>query len=305
MAGYEPVIGVEKDKSAYETYIKNFGKRFNKLNKFSNFDITVDVNKQSIIEYLKKEQVQVICGGFPCQGFSLSGSRVISDPRNTLYRDMLEIVNAVNPDFIIMENVVGITTIFEGKVLKKIINDYNEIGYNLSYTEINAADFEVAQIRKRIVFIGNRVGKANLFPKKLIEDPAKYITCAEVLEKYKNISEDKSFSHIFSRHSIDMQKKLLSVKVGGCLYPNYNDSWKKCPSDKPSCTIKGNHGATNIHYELPRVITPREMAALQSFPDDYLFFGTKQSQLVQIGNAVPPFVARAIGIALQNEILNR
>ena len=117
-------------------------------------------------------------------------------------------------------------------------------------------------------------------------------------------SLSEKFNHIFSKHSPEMQQRLLSVPEGKCLYSNYNDSWKKCPKDKPSCTIKGNHGATNIHYELPRVITPREMAALQSFPDDYIFYGTKHSQLLQIGNAVPPYVARAIGLALLKEIQN-
>lgn len=305
MAGYEPVLGVEKDESAYRTYIKNLGKRFKKLNNFPNLDITVDKNKKNIIRYLKKESIKIICGGFPCQGFSLSGSRVISDPRNTLYRDMLEIVQEVKPDFIIMENVVGIKTIFDGKVLKKIINDYQNIGYNISYLEMNAADYEVAQMRKRIIFIGNRKNKNNVFPEKIIKNPINYVTCGEILERYKNLTEDKSFSHIISKHSKEMQDRLLKVKVGECLYSNYNDSWKKCAKDKPSCTIKGNHGATNIHYELPRVITPREMAALQSFPDDYLFYGTKHSQLVQIGNAVPPYVARAVGIALQSEITKK
>lgn len=303
MAGYEPVLGVENNDYAYETYKRNFGSRFKKINNFTALDITKRENKEKIIKYLKKENIKLICGGFPCQGFSLSGSRVISDPRNTLYRDMLEIVKQVKPDFILMENVVGIKTIYEGKVLKKIISDYKVIGYNISFQEINAAQFEVAQSRKRIIFIGNRVNKTNVFPAKIIDNPRNYITCGDVLERYKNLPEDKVFSHIFSKHSKEMQEKLKKVEIGKCLYEHYNDAWKKCAKDRPSCTIKGNHGATNIHYELPRVITPREMAALQSFPDDYLFSGTKQSQLVQIGNAVPPYVSRAIGIALQEEIL--
>ena len=111
MAGYEPVIGVEVNCSAYTTYINNLGGRFKKLRDFPAMDITNSKNKNDIIEYLQHENVQLICGGFPCQGFSVSGSRVISDPRNTLYRDMLSIVNEVKPDYIVMENVVGLTTI--------------------------------------------------------------------------------------------------------------------------------------------------------------------------------------------------
>ena len=304
MAGYEPVIGVEVNSAAYTTYINNLGERFKKLCDFPTMDITNIKNKNDIIDYLRHENVQLICGGFPCQGFSVSGSRVISDPRNTLYRDMLSIVNKVKPDYIVMENVVGLTTIYGGKILKKIISDYAKIGYQISLKELNAADYEVAQIRKRVLFVGNRVNKRNIYPSKIISSPDRYVTCGEILDKYINMKEDKSFSHIFSRHSKEMQERLLAVQAGECLYENYQDSWRKCPRNKPSCTIKGNHGATNIHYELPRVITPREMAALQSFPDDYIFYGTKQSQLVQIGNAVPPFVARAIGLALRDEILS-
>lgn len=302
MAGYEPVMGVEINPYAYETYQRNIGSRFNKVLQFPPLDITIDKNKKEIIKYLLEEDIKIICGGFPCQGFSLSGSRVISDPRNTLYSDMLEIVQYVLPDYIIMENVVGIKTIYDGKVLRKIIGDYQDIGYKISFREINSADYEVGQVRKRIIIIANRVGKNNVFPEKIIKKPEQYITCGEVIEKYKELKEDVAFSHIISKHSEEMKARLSCVDVGKCLYSNYNDAWKKCPKNKPSCTIKGNHGATNIHYELPRVITPREMAALQSFPDDYLFFGPKQAQLVQIGNAVPPFVMRAVGIALEAEI---
>lgn len=303
MAGYEPVLGVECNKMIYHTYQQNIGKRFKKINEFHELDITNIENKTRIIEYLKRQDIKLICGGFPCQGFSLSGSRVISDPRNTLYFDMLEIVKEVKPEYILMENVSGILTIFGGKVIKKILDDYRNIGYKISFKELNAADYEVAQIRKRIIFIANRVNKKNIYPAKIIENPSKYVTCGDILKRYIHLPNDVEFSHIISRHTEEMKNRLRAVPVDGYLYDNYHDSWKKCSKDKPSCTIKGNHGATNIHYELSRVITPREMAALQSFPDNYLFYGTKQSQLIQVGNAVPPYVARAIGLALKDEIL--
>lgn len=304
MAGFEPVLGVENNESIYKTYQNNFGKRFTDVSCFNAMDITLRESKRVIIDYLRDANISIICGGFPCQGFSLSGSRVISDERNTLYFDMLEIVNSVRPKYIIMENVLGLATIYGGKVLKKILNDYRSIGYSISYKEINAADYGVAQMRRRIIFIGNKMGRTNVYPAKLIDNPDNYVTCGTILEKYKNLPENAAFNHIFSRHSLEMQQRLLAVPEGKCLYSNYNDSWKKCLKNKPSCTIKGNHGATNIHYELPRVITPREMAALQSFPDNFIFYGTKRSQLLQIGNAVPPYVARAIGCALYDELIN-
>ena len=110
--------------------------------------------------------------------------------------------------------------------------------------------------------------------------------------------------HNINSRGIDaaVQKKLLAVKEGESLYKNYSDSWKKCPWDKPSCTVKENHGGVNIHPKLPRVLTAREMARLQSFPDDFIFQGSKKWQLTQIGNAVPCFLGKAIGLAVEKMI---
>lgn len=92
------------------------------------------------------------------------------------------------------------------------------------------------------------------------------------------------------------------VPEGKSLYKNYSDAWKKSLWDKPSCTVKENHGGTNIHPKLPRCLTPRELVALQSFPDDFIFKGSKKWQLLQIGNAVPPLMGKAIGLALLKNI---
>ena len=96
-----------------------------------------------------------------------------------------------------------------------------------------------------------------------------------------------------------MVERLLAIPEGKSLYPNYSDSWKKCPWDEPSCTIKENHGGVNVHPKKGRVLTAREMARIQSFPDDFIFEGSKGKQLIQLGNAVPPFLAKAIGLAIR------
>ena len=94
---------------------------------------------------------------------------------------------------------------------------------------------------------------------------------------------------------------MAALPEGQSLYKGYSDAWKKCPWDEASCTIKENHGGVNIHPRLPRVLTAREMARLQSFPDDFVFEGTKNKQLVQIGNAVPPLLGKAIGKLTKRE----
>ena len=108
-----------------------------------------------------------------------------------------------------------------------------------------------------------------------------------------------SNSDYFKKVTPEKLFEMMNVKEGESLYSNYSDSWKKCPWNEPSCTVKENHGAVNIHPKLPRVITAREMARLQSFPDDFIFQGSKKWQLVQIGNAVPCYLGKAIGLSVE------
>lgn len=96
---------------------------------------------------------------------------------------------------------------------------------------------------------------------------------------------DPAFNHVPTRHRPDMAARMAALPEGRSLYAGYSDAWKKCPWDEASCTIKENHGGVNIHPRLPRVLTAREMARLQSFPDDFIFEGPKNKQLVQIGLA--------------------
>ncbi|MBD9159434.1 MAG: DNA cytosine methyltransferase [Clostridiales bacterium] len=298
MAGFTPVASVEIMPEAVETYQYNFidKKGFNE--KVETRDIRTQEVKEELYKTIGNQHIDLIVGGFPCQGFSMSGNRVVSDPRNSLYLEMLEIVKNVQPDYVVMENVEGLRSMLDGKVETQILNDYKEIGYEINVTTLNAADYGVAQQRKRVIFIGNRIGNKNYHPKPLYE-PNNYKTLGSAIYKYMNIAEDKSINHVFTRHTEDMKKRLANVPEGSSLFKNYSDSWKKSPWDKPSCTIKENHGAVNIHPKLPRVLTAREIAAIQSFPDDFIFQGAKKWQLVQIGNAVPPLLGKAIGLSIE------
>lgn len=298
MAGFTPVASVEIMPEAVETYQYNFidKKGFNE--KVETRDIRTQEVKEELYKTIENQHIDLIVGGFPCQGFSMAGNRVVSDPRNSLYLEMLEIVKNVQPDYVVMENVEGLRSMLDGKVETQIINDYKEIGYEINVTTLNAADYGVAQQRRRVIFIGNRIGNKNYHPKPLYE-PNNYKTLGSAIYKYMNIDEDKSINHVFTRHTEDMKKRLANVPEGSSLFKNYSDSWKKSPWDKPSCTIKENHGAVNIHPKLPRVLTAREIAAIQSFPDDFIFQGAKKWQLVQIGNAVPPLLGKAIGLSIE------
>lgn len=298
MAGFTPVASVEIMPEAVETYKYNFVNKKGFNEQVETSDIRTKEVKEKLYKKIGNQHIDLIVGGFPCQGFSMAGNRVISDPRNSLYLEMLEIVKNVKPDYVVMENVEGLRTMLDGKVETQIINDYKEIGYNINVTTLNAADYGVAQQRKRVIFIGNRIGNKNYHPKPIYE-PNNYKTLGSAIYKFMNIGEDKSINHVFTRHTEKMKQRLANVPEGSSLFKNYSDSWKKSPWDKPSCTIKENHGAVNIHPRLPRVLTARELAAIQSFPDDFIFQGAKKWQLVQIGNAVPPLLGKAIGLSVE------
>ncbi|ALD66603.1 DNA cytosine methyltransferase [Spiroplasma cantharicola] len=302
MAGFEPISSVEIVETAVSTYEYNFSKKFPN-EKLENRDIRDSKVKKEVIDFGLKNDVDVIVGGFPCQGFSLAGNRIFVDERNSLYTDMLKIVKEIKPKIVVMENVEGLRSMLDGKIELKIIKDYQDIGYKISAHTLNSADYGVAQRRKRVIFIANRLGKKNAFPKPIFKKE-NYKTLGEEIERFINVPEDQTINHIFTKHSEDMKRKLSLLEEGKSLYKNYSDSWKKSPWNEPSCTIKENHGGVNIHPKLPRVLTPRELAAIQSFPDDFIFSGNKSAQLVQIGNAVPPKMSKAIGLVIEKLLEN-
>lgn len=297
LAGINVIAGLDFFKEAGETYKTNF------KHKFVYGDITKTETKKELYKTIKEElqgkPLNIVAGGFPCQGFSMSGRRDRNDPRNKLYLEIVNIVKTLNPEFIFLENVKGLISMDSGRVKKRILEDFRNIGYEIEACILNAADFETPQKRERVVFIGNRIGKPILYPKSIIKN-GNYKTTKDAIEDLIDKEEDKQFSHFITKHTKEMQKRLAKVREGKGLYDNYSDSWKKCPWNEASCTIKENHGGVNIHPKLPRVLTVRECARIQSFPDNFLFKGTKSKQLVQIGNAVPPNLAKAVGLAILN-----
>ena len=302
MAGFTPVASVEIMEQAVETYKYNFVEQKGFNEEVQTRDIRKEEVKQALYDSIGDRHIHLLVGGFPCQGFSLSGNRVVTDERNSLYLEMLKIVDHIRPEYIVMENVEGLRSMLDGKIEKKIIEDYKNIGYEINVTILNSADYGVAQTRRRVIFIGNRIGGTNYHPKPFV-DKDHYKTLGQEIERFMDMPERKDINHIFSRHTEEMKQRIMEVPEGNSLYGNYSDAWKKSPWDKPSCTVKENHGGVNLHPKLPRVLTPRELAALQSFPDDFIFKGSKKWQLVQIGNAVPPLLGRAIGVAVQKALI--
>lgn len=170
----------------------------------------------------------------------------------------------------------------------KIINYFHKIGYKVEYKLFNTANFNVPQKRERVIFIGTPLNsKINIkFPNNIVEKK-NWKTIKESIDDLKDKNEDLKFSHLFTKHSQEMITKIENLNIGQSINPKYKEAFYRCPPNEPSPTVKENHGGVFIHYDKHRVMTPRELARLQTFPDSFLFEGTKASILKQIGNAVP------------------
>lgn len=298
MAGLEGVGAVELDPHASATYRRNF------IHGCITGDITTSETINNLVDVVTRKLagrgLDVLAGGFPCQGFSNSGKRVVEDPRNSLYQFVVKAASKLHPKYIVGENVPGLKTMRcknGKKVAAQIIEDFAAIGYEMECRVLHSQDYGVAQNRDRVIFIGTRKGNQILFPKPLLHDGT-FRTVGDAILDLVDAPEDIAFNHIFVHSGVQMVEKMSKTKQGDRLYPDRHDSCGRLYLNQPSWTMKHNNGAPAVHPLLHRVITPREMARLQSFPDDFIFEGGSTHQYKQIGNAVPPLLGKAIGLSI-------
>jgi DNA (cytosine-5)-methyltransferase 1 len=292
-AGYAPLLSAEIDPDASATYRRNFPESHH------NEGPIQTLTDEGISKIIGDRDVQAVCAGFPCQGFSIAGDRRVEDKRNTLYKEVVRVARQIRPWFVVMENVPGVATMDSGRVVQSILRDFKELGYpDMSVLILESAAYGVPQIRPRAIFVGNRFGLKNPFPKPILE-PDEYIPIEAAIDDLKLHPRDPSINHEWTRHSSKMEKRLAKVPPGGSLYESYFDAWKRQYRGVPSMTIKENHGGVHIHYELNRTISAREMARLQSFPDSFIFAGRMKRVMWQVGNAVPPLLAKHVALALR------
>jgi DNA (cytosine-5)-methyltransferase 1 len=292
-AGFRSRLAVEMDKDAVATYRRNFPGTFV-------WDRRIEELPNSEIRKIVGERVlPVLCAGFPCQGFSVAGKRDPTDPRNELFYEVVRVARELQPWFVVMENVPGVVTMGKGRVFEAIRKEFGGIGYkNLSCLILESANFGVPQFRPRAVFVANRLGLSNPYPRPLL-DSKNLFSIEAAIDDLKNHPRDESINHDWTYHSPQMEKRLAEVEPGGSLYESFFDAWKRQYRGVPSMTIKENHGGVHIHYELNRTLSAREMARLQSFPDSFFFCGRMKRVMFQVGNAVPPQLAKNVALALR------
>lgn len=333
-AGYDVVLGVDFDEAALKTFKENHGSADTmKLDLFNHDNI------EKIIDYLhqKKIKLDVLVGGPPCQGFSIAGPRDMNDKRNTLYLAMVELADKLKPQAVVLENVPGMIQTNGGIGAKRIIEDFKKIGYEMTSKLLYAPDYGIPQMRKRVFFVGLREAKESfIFPDPLI-DKEHYYTCEDaisdlpslqteqgeiirgdeiqeypseprsVYQKVMRANSKKIYNHIGSI-PIDKTRKMISLVPEGKNYKalpeeyrslyKYHEALTRYHSKKPSNTINTGH-RSHFHYRWNRIPTVRESARLQSFPDDFIFYGNRTEQYRQVGNAVPPILGQVVAEQLK------
>lgn len=295
MAGLEIIWANDNFDDAVASYVKNIG------NHVDSRDIA-DVPSSDIPD------CDVVVGGFPCQGFSHANTgRNIDDTRNKLYTQMVRVISEKQPKFFIAENVKGIVSLGKGEVLKKIIHDFSVVGYDTHWKILNSADYGVPQKRMRFVMLGVRkdihIQDLSFPPTPTHTDPSlakqshlkPWLTAGQALSHFPDPDQfNEIFNHKYSKYKL---------RFNGYIGHRYIDP------DKPAPTVTGRGdskgGVVVLHHpNNKRRMSARELAAIQSFPDDYCFLGNNSSAYRQIANAVPPLLGKAIGkMLLENEIL--
>ena len=330
MAGFNAVLANEYDGSIAESYVKNRPHVKMIVN-----DITKLPIQETFSEYRSK--VDLIVGGPPCQGFSQKGQRKsINDERNFLFRYYYEVVALVKPKYFVMENVPNLLTTENGFFKNEIETLFESIGYKIVADVLNASDFGVPQNRKRAVIIGRLGDYALSMPKPktnkvtiwdAISDLA-YLESGEGTEiqeyryapqsEYQKILRKNSsvlHNHVATKHSdLALERlRLIPPNKGREVLPPehltksiYSGTWSRMLKDDISVTITTRFDTPSsgrfTHPFLNRAITVREAARIQSFPDTFVFYGNKTSQMKQVGNAVPPFLAKAIAEVILEDI---
>lgn len=257
----------------------------------------------------------VILGGPPCQGFSTLGDRLSSDPRNDLVDAFMRIVDGLRPQAVVMENVRAIATEYRGRYRDYVLKRFRDIGYNVHFAVLDAADYGVPQHRKRAIFV------AFADPRISYEFPnpthgvgrLSYATVGDAITDLAK-KPGEIPNHISLEHSEKVLRRYHLIPEGGMLPPpsklpkdirrqNFGSTYKRLHRKRPSLTIVPGNNALPVHPFLDRSLTPREAARIQTFPDDYVFLGDRRRQCILVGNAVPPLLARVLAKSIWDCIL--
>ena len=310
--GFEVVSAIDMWADAVKTY------NHNRIDNVAKVMTVEDFNDTLLPELLNTHHITGIIGGPPCQGFSTVGKREIDDPRNKMYLEFYRAVKLANPDFFVIENVKGMLTLNKGAFVKDLLSRLGEdgLGYTISYQLLNAADYGVPQNRYRVFYVGIK-NKSFEFPKPfgyqltakdgisdlLHSDNTHYGSEPQNdFQRMMRGSQEHPMNQDYTTHTEQTINIISMIPDGGNIKSlprefwevrKYNKAFERMSSQRPSNTIDTGH-RNYFHYAEPRIPTLRESARIQSFPDSFEVLGTRGSQYKQVGNAVPPLLAKII-----------
>ena len=287
-AGFKTLWANDFDKDACDTH-----------RKWSKAEVVCgDISK---VDYSTIPHSDIILGGFPCQGFSLSGPRKIDDKRNVLYKHYVKLVKQNQPYLFIGENVKGLLTMGNGQVIEAIIDDFSSCGYNMFYQLVNAKNYGVPQDRERVIIVGIRKD-LNITSFTLPKYTGKQYTLRDALKDLPEPKEEDICNAPYSSRYMSRNRKrgwdevsytIPAMAKQVALHPSSPDMIKLGQDN----WMFGTDGKT-------RRLSWQEVAAIQTFPKNMVFYGDLTSKYKQIGNAVPVrlanFVAKSVRPILDN-----
>ena len=323
MAGIKIQTAVEIEPYVADTY---------QLNHEDTHVIVDNIENVTNFDMKKAEEPVIMFGGPPCQGYSNSNRRTrsIENPKNWLFKQFLRCAKLVMPNWIVIENVKGLVNMKNGFFLEEILNDLKNLGYKTSYKVLNAVNFGVPQKRERIFIVASLKNRNFKFPE---PNKDEFITVADAISdlpflkngekndlmNYKRSPESdyakkmrrnskKSTQNYVTKNSDLIISRYKHIPQGGnwknipdSLMKNYKDHtrchhgiYRRLCEKEPSVVIGNYRKNMLVHPNQDRGLSIREAARLQSFPDNYKFAGTLTSKQQQVGNAVPPLLARAV-----------
>ena len=364
-AGYHCIYANDFMPEAIETF------RHNNPTTFAECKSIQEVNASELRQKLgiQKGELDVLVGGPPCQGFSINApSRFLNDPRNSLFKHYARFVEEFSPKTFVFENVPGLLSMGDGAIFQKILQVFNELGYNLSVKILFGPHYGIPQERWRLILLGSQYGElAHPAPTHFAKGRANFrggstltiplnsedleqllpavnvgdaiqdlpkLTMGEGAEEVGYTTDPTSayalrlrnpdgitFNHVAAKLSKQNVERMQHVPPGGSwrdipheLLPRGMQQARKSDHTKRygrlsfeglSGTVLTKcdpHWGTVFLPDQDRTLSVREAARLQSFPDQYRFLGSRVSQYVQVGNAVPVLMARAIAQAVRDHL---
>ncbi len=327
MAGINIVFAVEIDKSAAETY------RFNHKDTQVLCEDIHNIDPLKHVTPIGPDDQLIVFGGPPCQGFSTSNTvtRNMQNPNNSLFEEFVRFVTTLNPDWFLFENVEGFYRFEKGTIRDKVKSCFEDLGYTVNDTILVASNYGVPQHRNRYIMVGNRHGTEFVFPEKqnkvytvadAISDLPKLVNgqMEEAMPYACPASKASEYARRMRKGSKQSQQNYVSRNANYVIerykYIGQGQNWEAIPSElmqnykdinnchsgiykrlmpnKPSVVISNYRKNMLIHPWADRGLSVREAARLQSFPDAFIFKGTLMDIQQQIGNAVPPLLAKSV-----------